>query len=648
MAHPVGQMRRTLAFALIALIGLAASGARAALIETPFFAKEVQSNKLPPVQQRIPSEPALAELETLGKPGGDMRMLMASAKDTRLMVVYGYARLVAYTPALAIFPDILLGVDVDQGRVFTLHLRPGHKWSDGQPFTAEDFRYWFQDIAGNSMLSPSGLPTTMLVDGEPPKFEVIDDTTVRYTWSRPNPLFLPALAGPDPLFIYAPAHYLKQFHEKYADPTKLAELVKDAGVRNWAALHTKRDSQYHNDNPKMPTLDPWVLKTKLPADRIVFERNPYYYRVDGAGHQLPYIDRVILTIADPQIIPAKTGAGESDLQARYLRFDDYTFLKAGEEAGGFHVRLWRTGPGSQLALYPNLNTNDDVWRKLMRDVRFRRALSLAIDRHEINQALFFGLAIEGQNTVLPQSPLYRTEYRNDWAKYDVDQANALLDQVGLTDKDADGMRLLPDGRPCAIIVEDSGESSEKSDVLELIRDSWRKIGIQLYSKPAQLTLFRRRVFSGEALMSIDKGIENGLATAAMSPAEFAPTSQEQLEWPKWGEHAETKGQAGEPPDLPEAQKLLQLNNDWLAATDETDQERIWHEMLKISSDQVFTMGTVAGVLQPVVINDKLRNVPSDGIYNWDPGAHFGIYKPDGFWFAEPNSGSTAELTGTGR
>ena len=636
-------MKAALAFVIAGLLLLTAGRAEAALLETPLFADAVKSGKLPPVVQRIPSEPALAELETLGKPGGELRMLMSSPKDTRLMVVYGYARLVAYTPGLAIVPDMLLGVDVEEGRVFTLHLRPGHKWSDGQPFTAEDFRYWFEDIAGNSELSPSGLPLQMLIDGAPPKFEVLDDTTVRYTWSKPNPLFLPVLAGPDPVFIYAPAHYLKQFHGKYADPAKLADLVKEAGVHNWAALHTKRDSQYHNDNPKLPTLDPWILKTKLPADRIVFERNPYYYRVDGAGHQLPYIDRVVFNIADSQIIPAKTGAGESDLQARYLRFDDYTFLKAGEQAGDYHVRLWRTGPGSQLALYPNLNVNDETWRALMRDVRFRRALSLAVDRHEINQALYFGLAIEGQNTVLPQSPLFRTEYRADWAKYDLDQANSLLDQVGLTNKDSEGMRLLPDGRPCAIIVEDSGESSEKSDVLELIRDSWRRVGIQLYTKPAQLTLFRRRVFSGEAVMSIDKGIENGLATATMSPAEFAPTSQEQLEWPKWGEYIETKGKSGEAPDLPGAEKLYRLYGDWLAATNDEDQARIWHDMLTIWADEVFSIGLVAGVQQPVVVSDRLRNVPSDGIYNWDPGAHFGIYKPDGFWFAEPNSGSTAEL-----
>src|SRR5262249_50202224 len=157
------------------------------------------------------------------------------------------------------------------------------------------------------------------------------------------------------------------------------------------------------------------------------------------GHQLPYLDRVVYSIASSKIIPAKTGAGESDLQARYLSFDDYTFLKAGEATSGYKVLLWRAGPGSQLALYPNLNVDDPVWRGLVRDVRFRRALSLAIDRHEINQVIYFGLALEGQNTVLPESPLYRPEYRAASAGYDIDEANRLLDLVGLK-RGSDGIR----------------------------------------------------------------------------------------------------------------------------------------------------------------------------------------------------------------
>jgi len=620
---------------LIGLIGAiliaVLNAAQAEPQETPFFKQEVVSGKLSRVDGRLPSDPAMAGSETIGNPGGELRMLMGGPKDIRMMVVYGYARLVGYTPALTLVPDILKSVDVQDGRIFTLHLRSGHKWSDGHPFTSEDFRYWFEDVAQNNQLSPSGLPVSMMVQGEVPRFEVLDDTTIRYAWTRPNPLFLPDLAGADPLYIYCPSHYLKQFHEKFADKLTLEALVKKNNQRNWAALHARMDTMYRNDNPNLPALEPWVLKTKPPSDRFIFERNPYYYRVDEAGHQLPYIDRVIMSIADSKIIPAKTGAGESDLQARYLRFDNYTFLKESGERNKYRVQLWRTGPGSQLALYPNLNVNDETWRALVHDLRFRRALSLAVNRHEINQAIYFGLAIEGQNTVLPQSPLYESRYRSTWAIFDVHEANRLLDLIGLTKRDSNGTRLLPDGRPMEIIVENSGESTEQSDVLELIRDSWQRIGIRLFAKPLQLTLFRRRVFSGETLMSIDKGIENGLATAAMSPWEFAPTSQQQLEWSKWGQYYETKGKAGESPDLPAALQLKELYENWLGAASQTDQSRIWHAMLQIWADEVFSIGTVAGVLQPVVVSERLHNVPEEGFYNWDPGAFFGIYKPDTFW-----------------
>ncbi len=629
-----------------ALLLIWAGGASAAMQETPFFAAEVASGSLPKVDDRIPSEPAVADVAAIGRPGGELRMLMASPKDARMMTVYGYARLVGDTPYFKLVPDILRSIDVTDGRVFTLHLRKGMKWSDGQPFTAEDFRYWFKDVAENPKLSPSGLPVSLLPQGQPPRFEVLDETTVRYTWSLPNPLFLPQLAGADPLFIYCPAHYLKQFNAKYADKATLAKLVKSARVHGWAALHNRMNAMYRDDNRDLPSLDPWILKTKFPANRLVFERNPYYYRVDSAGHQLPYIDRVVLSIASSEIIPAKTGAGESDLQARYLRFDNYTFLKKSERRNDFKVRLWTTGPGSQLALYPNLNFSDPVWRGMLRDLRFRRALSLAVNRHEINEAIYFGLAIEGQNTLLPESPLYKPAYRAAWADYDLAEANRLLDEIGLTKRDGDDVRLLPDGRPMDVIVEDSGDSTEASDVLELIRDSWRHIGIRLFARPLQLTLFRRRVFAGETLMSIDKGIENGLANATSSPWELAPTSQEQLQWPKWGQYYETRGAAGEAPDLPAAVRLKQFYDNWLGSVSSPEQTQIWGNILQIWADQVFSIGTVAGVLQPIVISDKLRNIPEKGIYNWDPGAYFGIYKPDQFWFRETAAPEKSASAGT--
>src|SRR6516162_3295774 len=255
------------------------STAQAEPQETPLFEQDVVSGNLPRVDERLPSVPEVAKSETIGNPGGELRMLMGGPKDTRMMVVYGYARLVGYTPALKLVPDILASMDVQDGRIFTFHLRSGHKWSDGYPLTSEDFRYWFEDVAQNNQLSPSGLPVSMMVQGVAPRFEVLDDTTIRYTWAQPNPLFLPNLAGADPLYIYCPSHYLKQFHERFADKVALETLVKKHKQRNWAALHAKMDTMYRNDNPDLPSLEPWVLKTKPPSERFIFERNPYYYRV---------------------------------------------------------------------------------------------------------------------------------------------------------------------------------------------------------------------------------------------------------------------------------------------------------------------------------------------------------------------------------
>src|SRR5918994_384618 len=568
-----------------------------------------------------PDEPSVVQLDgykSPGKPGGELNMLVSRTKDTRLMVVYGYARLVAYDESLELVPDILKDVEVEDGRAFTMRLREGHRWSDGEPFTSEDFRYWWEDVANNEQMMPVGPPAELHVDGEPPKVEIIDELTVRYSWSSPNPFFLPALAGATPTFIYMPAHYLKQFHEKYADPDKLSAMVEDAQARDWAQLHGRKDGMYNFDNPELPTLQPWRLTTPPPANRFVFERNEYFHRVDADGQQLPYIDRVVFDVVDDKLIPVKTGAGETDLQSRGLFFKHYTFLKESEERSHLATFLWEEARGAHLAIYPNLNANDEVWRKLFRDVRFRRALSLGVNRDEINQIMYFGLGIGGANTVLPKSPLYQPEYRDTWAGYDPERANALLDEIGLTERSGDGLRLLPDGRPMEIVVETAGEETEQSDILELVGESWLKLGIKIHTKPSQREVLRNRVFAGDALMTIWYGLENGTPTAEMTPSEFAPTSQQQLQWPKWGQHFETKGSAGEPPDEPEAAKLLELFTAWRGATDADERGAIWHEILQIYGDQIYSIGLISGVLQPVAVRESLRNVPEEAVYNWEP------------------------------
>jgi peptide/nickel transport system substrate-binding protein len=204
----------------------------------------------------------------------------------------------------------------------------------------------------------------------------------------------------------------------------------------------------------------------------------------------------------------------------------------------------------------------------------------------------------------------------------------------LTKRDGRGVRLLPDGRPLEVIVETAGEDTEQTDVLELIHDSWLDVGVKLYSRPMQREVFRNRVFSGQALMTIWIGLENGIPTADMSPEELAPTSQQQLQWPKWGQFVETGGTSGEAADDPVVRELAELNTSWQHAGSAEERSRIWHRMLAIHADQTYSIGLVAAVKQPVVAANRLRNVPAEGIYNFDPGAFFGMYNPDTFWFAE--------------
>jgi len=608
-----------------------------ALVETPSLSALVAAGQLPPVSQRIPETPSIATIDgvakSLGRQGGDLRILMAKPTDTRLITVYGYARLVIYDTSLKIVPDILERFEVREGRMFTLYLRKGHRWSDGHPFTTEDFRYYWEDVANNNDLSPLGPDKRLIIEKESPFFEVLDEWTVRFTWSRPNPYFLAALADASPLYIYRPSHYLKQFHARFTDEGALLKKARAAHHVNWAALHQAKDRMYTMDNPDLPTLQPWFNTTRPPSIRFLFKRNPFYHRIDAAGRQLPYIDAITVNVVLANLIPAKTGAGETDLQSRYIAFEDYTFLKDSESRYDLSVHLWNTTKGAHIALYPNLNTSDPTWRQVIRDARFRRALSLAINREEINEVVYFGLAKAGNNTVLETSPLFKPAYRTAWSTFDLKTANQLLDGMGLTKRDEDGIRLLPDGRPMIVMVDTSGEKTETTDVLELIGDTWSKVGVKMLVRPAQRDIFRNRVFSAQSLISVWSGLANGAPTAEMAPDEFVPTRQYQLQWPMWGKFIESRGKAGEAPDLPEARALLRLSTEWRRAADPSVKTEIWHRILDIHTSQVYSIGIINRTLQPVVVSNRLRNVPAEGFHNWNPGAYFGIYRPDTFWFA---------------
>lgn len=584
----------------------------------------------PPINPMI-----IDDIPEIGKRGGELHTLITRSRDVRLYYVYGHARLIGYDNQLEHVPDILASYEIDEGRIFTFHLREGHKWSDGQPFTSEDFRFFWEDIALNAELNPTGPPIEMVIDGELPEFEVIDALTVRFTWSKPNPFLVPRIAAASPLFIYAPSHYLKPFHKAYVSDEQLTELVAVDEARDWVQLFYRRERMNKFDNADLPTLQPWMLVTEPPADRYVADRNPYFHRVDSDGVQLPYIDKFIMTVVDTKLIPVKAGAGETDLQSRGLFFKDYTYLKESEERTGLNVSLWPQARSAHLALYPNLNAADAVWRDLFRNQTFREAISYGIDRVAISNYLYYGLATPSNNTILETSPLYRPAYSEPCSTFDLERANQLLDEIGLTERNGAGIRLLPDGRPLELIVETAGEDTEQADILELIAYDWRKIGFAIHTKPSDRDVLRNRVFSGEALMTIWFGIENGIPNASMAPSSFVPINQyEQLQWSQWGQHYETKGAAGEPPDMPGPMALMTSYQHWLAATDDATRTQAWEDILETFSAGCYTIGLVSNVMQPIIKRQNLRNVPVEAVYNWEPHAQFGIYRPDTFWFAD--------------
>lgn len=609
------------------------------LQESTFWAEEVSNGDLPPVAERVPDTPLVVDLEAKGRSfgtaGGTLRTMVSRSKDVRQMVVYGYARLVGHDAQYNLYPDILRDIEVIEGRKFIMHLRPGHRWSDGAPFTSEDFRYWWEGVINNPLVTPSGPPSFMYFDGFLGSVSFPDAHTVVFEWPNPNPNFLPLLAQAAPPFIYRPAHYLKQFHGEYADPEALKKETRRARVKSWAALHNKRDSMYKFDNPAQPTLQPWINASPTGSSRNLFVRNPYYHRVDTRGQQLPYIDVVEMTIVSGGLVAAKTNAGESDLQARGLDFPDISILKKGEADGGnYRTLLWGNGAASQIAIYPNLNFADPVWQEIMRDVRFRRALSMGVDRRMINRALYFGLAREGGMSPVSDSPLFDAARMRQWSELDIPQANALLDDMGLTARNPSGIRLLPDGRPMEFVVETAGERQEVENALAIITDTWRELGVKLVMRPLDRNILRNRVYAGVSMAAVWFGWDNGLPTLETSPSYLAPTNQEFFAWPKWGQYYQTGGALGEAPQPDAPNRLLAMADGWSHAYDPETRRMFWEEMLRIHADQVYGIGLLSEAPQPVVINKRLRNVPENGIWAFDPGAHFGVHRVDEFYFAD--------------
>ena len=399
---------------------------------------------------------------TPGRHGGELRMLMGGAKDVRMMVVYGYARLVGYDRDFELVPDILETLR-GRGRP-DLHAASAR----GPPLVRRRTRSPPRTSATAGRTSPttrssrrSGRREACWSTASRRRSRSSTRRTVRYTWTQPNPFFLPALAGAAPLYIYRAGALPQAVPRALRRPEASSRRwSKSRAARTGPALHNRLDSLYKNDNPDLPTLQPWVVTTEPPSDALRLRAQPVLpprrpERPAAALHR-PGRDDHRRRQADPGQDRRRR---DRPAGARPAASTTTPSSSRARSATTTRCDLWRTAKGSHIALYPNLNVDDPVWRELFRDVRFRRALSLAIDRaRDQPGASISGWRVEGNNTVLPESPLFKPEYQTPVGAVTIPtQANALLDEIGLTSATRDGIRLLPDGRPLEIIVETAGE-----------------------------------------------------------------------------------------------------------------------------------------------------------------------------------------------
>lgn len=611
--------------------------------EAPILAELVNAGKLPPVNERLPEEPlVVTPVSEVGAYGGMLKVVSNEASKL------GDGRNALARPVLikadydgsTFIPNFAKAWEwSDDAKVLTFHLRKGVKWSDGAPFSMDDVKFWWEDVVNNTELTPE-FPTWWMFGGEPMHVEFVDDLTFRMVFAVPNPTILNRLPliGENDLyegFMY-PKHYMQRFHAKYADKTELDALVKEAGVETWMQLFQHKAKKYEDawapDNAGLPTLNSYVV-TEVAPDHILLERNPYYWKVDPEGNQLPYIDKVYCQIVAKDVYHSKVAAGEADFAARRTNLENLALYQAGEERGNYTTRLWRSPGSGEFVLLLNFNNQDPVLRELIRDLRFRQALSLAINREEFNQIINNGLAIPQQMTLAPWSPFVEPEFATAYAEYDVEQANALLDAIGLAWDNKHEYRLRPDGARLTIKLENS--DTRRESAVELVAEYFRDIGVALQiiqiDEDTQKSHFRANEFDAHIRLygMLDRAFIS-------RPTMFLPVEEgsgSDVWAPLWAAWWKTKGSQGEEP--PQEVKLnIERWQNMLTTAKEDEITGFAKAILRSQAENLWTIGITTWGPQPVIVRNTLGNVLEEGIYTYDILKYAQYAAPDQWYFKQ--------------
>jgi ABC-type dipeptide/oligopeptide/nickel transport system permease component/ABC-type transport system substrate-binding protein len=593
--------------------------------EAPILAELVHEGKLPPVAERVGPEPLVLEgVEGIGRYGGTWHRLASNPEDlegvmhTRL----SYVSLVRWSPqGYPIVPHLAKSwtVSPDQ-RAWTFTLRRGLHWSDGHPFTTDDILFWWE---WEKLYFKSDYEF-MFHAGKLGRVEKIDDLTVRFAFDDPNSLFLEKLAGA--IDYFRPVHYLKKFHPAVGDQALIADTMRAMNLPSPLAVYKRMQ---HRLNPEHPRMWPWVYRDYRSSAPQSFVRNPYYFAVDSAGNQLPYLDRLMVDVKDKAMITAAVAGGEISMQERHIDFEDYTLLSSEAPRRGYRLLHWYSATRTMAQVSPNLNRRvdpaqpDTAWKhRLLNETSFRQALSLALNRREIIDAVFNGVGEPAQNSPGPDSPYYNDRQFHAFTAHDPARANRLLASLGLARRDAEGFRTFPDGTRMTWFM--NLGSSFPPDAAQMVADQWSRAGLRTIVQIHPRTLWQVEQAALEHEFTVWPGLEEFMPM--LDPRYYVPTGGSSFFAPAWGRwyqrgglhdtpESHQPGLEAPPPGHP-ARRAMELYDLALTAPNAAARHTYFSQILDLAADNVWSINIATPPPALVVAKDGFRNVPARAIQGY--------------------------------